>query len=192
MAALCSLSYETVTHGVSELKNTQLITLELLSEFDVFAKVNEILKIKKTNTQVQLISALNFLQLAVKSNSFVSSSNTNAVLLLTITDVTDAAASVAYIADKVFSISNSTCVTEEPVFQVFFYMEMSNVDLYQMNFFDKIGSIGFAMNNVTMVNGFFIGSYPLNGILASKLDCLYDVDCLQIWQRFFPTFSQVC
>lgn len=44
----------------------------------------------------------------------------------------------------------------------------------------------------TNVNGFFSGCTPLEAILESTLDCLYQRECLQILLDHFPKLNQVC
>ncbi len=46
--------------------------------------------------------------------------------------------------------------------------------------------------NSEVVNGFFGGCTPLEALLPSTLDCLYDTECLQLLIKYFPALSQVC
>ncbi|CAF4048764.1 unnamed protein product [Adineta steineri] len=42
-----------------------------------------------------------------------------------------------------------------------------------------------------MVDGFFGGCTPLESILQSTLDCLYDVACIQLLLNYFPALNQI-
>ena len=42
------------------------------------------------------------------------------------------------------------------------------------------------------VDGFFGGCTPLDALLASTLDCLYNIDCLNLFVDYFPLLNQVC
>jgi hypothetical protein len=46
--------------------------------------------------------------------------------------------------------------------------------------------------NSTLVKGFFVGCNPLEGLLQSTLDCLYDIQCLQLLTEYFPNLKPVC
>ena len=43
-----------------------------------------------------------------------------------------------------------------------------------------------------MVSGFYTSCTPLEGLLVSTLDCLYNVTCLQLLTSYFPGINQVC
>ncbi|CAF1633955.1 unnamed protein product [Adineta ricciae] len=47
------------------------------------------------------------------------------------------------------------------------------------------------MNNSIIVKGFYIGCYPVEAILQSTLDCLYDIDCLQLLTNYFPKLQHI-
>ena len=44
----------------------------------------------------------------------------------------------------------------------------------------------------SMINGFFAGCIPLDAVLASTFDCLYNISCLQVFAEYFPSLNQVC
>lgn len=46
-------------------------------------------------------------------------------------------------------------------------------------------------SDTTIVNGFFTGCTPLEAILESTLDCLYEIECLQLLLYYFPKLNQV-
>lgn len=48
------------------------------------------------------------------------------------------------------------------------------------------------VNLSATVDGFFGGCYPLDGLLGSTLECLYDIKCLQLLKDYFPSLNQVC
>jgi hypothetical protein len=43
-----------------------------------------------------------------------------------------------------------------------------------------------------MVDGFFAGCTPLDALLASTFDCLYNISCLEIFSDYFPGLNNVC
>ena len=46
--------------------------------------------------------------------------------------------------------------------------------------------------NSTLVKGFFTGCMPFESLLHTTLDCLYEIDCLQLLNNHFPSLNQVC
>ena len=46
--------------------------------------------------------------------------------------------------------------------------------------------------NSEVVNGFFGGCTPLEALLPSTLNCLYEIECLQLLSKYFPALQQVC
>lgn len=46
--------------------------------------------------------------------------------------------------------------------------------------------------NSEVVNGFFGACTPLEALLPSTLDCLYEIECLQLLIKYFPTLDHVC
>ncbi len=42
------------------------------------------------------------------------------------------------------------------------------------------------------ISGFFGGLKPLDALLISTLDCLYDITCLELLVKHFPAVGQVC
>jgi len=53
--------------------------------------------------------------------------------------------------------------------------------------------VGYITPNASaMVDGFFGGCIPFDAILASTLDCLYNINCLEAFSDYFPALHQVC
>ena len=46
--------------------------------------------------------------------------------------------------------------------------------------------------NSEVVNGFFGGCTPLEALLPSTFNCLYEIECLQLLTKYFPALQQVC
>jgi len=45
-------------------------------------------------------------------------------------------------------------------------------------------------NDSIFVNGFFAGCNPFEALLKSTLDCLYESDCLQLFNEYFPSLNE--
>jgi len=46
--------------------------------------------------------------------------------------------------------------------------------------------------NSTLVKGFYTGCSPFEALLKSTLDCLYDIECLELFHEYYPLINQVC
>lgn len=45
--------------------------------------------------------------------------------------------------------------------------------------------------NSTLIKGFFTGCNPFESLLQTTLDCLYEIDCLQLLNNNVPSINQV-
>ncbi|CAF1500936.1 unnamed protein product [Adineta steineri] len=62
------------------------------------------------------------------------------------------------------------------------------------SYFSYVSNPGYLFSVLTAsanASGFFGGCYPLNALLESTLDCLYDDSCLEVLPDYFPALNQV-
>jgi hypothetical protein len=78
---------------------------------------------------------------------------------------------------------------ENAAFPVGFY---SIPDLWQYWLFNQYTYTDFQMYASGVVGGFFGGLMPMDVLLVSTLDCLYDLTCLELLLNYFPAVNQVC
>ncbi|CAF1152034.1 unnamed protein product [Adineta steineri] len=194
LAKLCLFSQETIFQAQLDLNNTQLVTVELLSENEVQSQIDVSIKLAQTSTPVQATLSLHFLQVATRLNSFVSALNTNAAISVYL--FSQVAIINAYFtsyfdqnaAPYVYEIT--TCDLINSVVPAGFYSssyeDSTNYHWYWPNeipYFEPVAS--------AMADGFFGGCSPLDALLASTLDCLFNISCLQLLRNYFPALNQV-
>ena len=75
------------------------------------------------------------------------------------------------------------CDTANPITPTAFYKLMDNL------FYNPTTWSEYPPND-TLVKGFFAACTPLEALLQSTLDCLYDTDCLQLLTEYFPSINQ--
>ena len=177
------ISNETVTQATTDLGNDQLITVELLTDDQVQSQVNGTVELIRENMHIQVISALRYLQAVTRSNGFVSALNTDSVIRANYY-------SGVYDVSPLRQTLNThmeleSCNVGDYIFPAgfFFGSYESGAQPYVNN------SIGDAY---AAVSGFFGGCRPLDALLGGTLDCLYDDQCLEPFQYFFPALNQVC
>ncbi|CAF1073526.1 unnamed protein product [Adineta steineri] len=185
LAALCSFSNDTISQSIANIDNSQLISIQLLSEDQVQSQVNSTIKVIQNNLQSQLTSILQFLQMTTQSNGLMSALNT--AFYLSIGLLTGNYDTVFYF--QRLSNSGPSCETESIKFPAGFYSISYVNPLDFANGYD--GSQNFS-NTSEIVSGFFSGCYPLDALLASTLDCLYDGSCFKALLKYFPVLNQVC
>ncbi|CAF4177800.1 unnamed protein product, partial [Adineta steineri] len=193
LAKLCLFSQETVLQAQLDLNNTQLVTVELLSENEVQSQIDVSIEFAQTSTPVQATLSLHFLQLATRLNSFVSALNTNAAISVYLYEqnfnwyarfTQYADENTAYLASAITS-----CDLVNSVVPAGFYSS-SYEDSTTYHFNWPINLPDFEPIPSAMVNGFFGGCNPLDALLASTLDCLFNISCLQLLGNYFPALSQ--
>jgi hypothetical protein len=189
------VSQETVFQAQANVDNNQFVTVQLLSENEVQSQINGTFELAKTGTPVQVTSLLNFLQIATRSNSLISALNTNTLVFLF-------APSLLYMTSTVYFDRNAaasayevnTCEFINSTTPAGFYSLSYNESSINHQYWPEnpFPPFYFEPNVSAMVSGFFAGCNPLDALLVSTLDCLYNINCLQLLGDYFPSLSQVC
>ena len=197
LAAFCLLSERTVSQALTDLDNNQLVTIQLLPEDQVRSQIIGSVQLAQSITPPQVISPLNFFHLATQSNSLISALNTN---LFVGTYISGDQLPYVYTIptayrNKSTSHSNnwfSFCGIINEVAPAGFYPLMSYYESASNHrtwpdnppLSEPIAS--------AMVSGFFGGCTPLDAVLETTLDCLYNITCLEVFTDYFPALNQVC
>ncbi|CAF1199869.1 unnamed protein product [Adineta ricciae] len=193
LAALCSLSTRTVTQTLTELDSTQLITIQLLSESNVRSQIIGNVELLRSTASPQITSPLSFLQITTQANSLISALNTNLIARATfgrppLASATPTAYHNPNDPDGRYLIS--LCGLINPVAPAGFYSSLSFYESADNHKYWPDYSPAFEPVASSMVNGFFGGCTPLDAILASTFDCLYNTTCLEVFANYFPDLNQ--
>jgi len=195
---LCSLSRDIVSQTVTDLGDTQFVSIQILSEYDVRAEVKKTIELALSSSSIQIIPPLQLFQIITQSDSMASALNTN--VLIKITYVISKSLSVdrttaTYIEKYSYSDTKFTRTCDftdtDTVTPAGFYSEPFDIiaryhDEWPMSppLFRPIAT--------STVDGFFGGCTALGAVLASTLDCLYKIPCLETFTNYFPGLSHVC
>jgi hypothetical protein len=173
-----------------DLDNNEYVTIYLLPEVQVHSEVNVTVNFIINSTTTRIISFVNYFKTITKSNFLVSALNTNVVIF--ITDSEDKYIScpspTAYctdIIDDPLYRGCQLCGNTNPISAAGFF---SNAN-YSHYTYHTDWSI--PESNSTLVNGFYGGCTPFEALLHSTLDCLYDIECLDLLIDYFPALNQV-
>ena len=195
LAALCSASTLIVNQSVNDLDNKQLVTVQLLSEYEVHSQVTSIAGLIRANMLVQAATTVDFLKITTRSNSLISALNTNIFVLRDALNrsvhylITDSTSFFDKSATDTLS-RFSSCQTKSST---------TPAGIYSLSQYDSVNNHRYwpglppsfePMASAT-INGFFGACNPLDAVLASTLDCVYDVTCLRSLTDYFPDLNRV-
>ena len=154
--------------------------------------------VTQSSTYIQVTSPLNFVQIATRSNWLISALNTNVMVAL-LEPISTLSYYVLVGSTHYFNITGSFFIAENgspcyltcPVVPAGFYILSYDESAMNHQFWPTYPPV-FEPVVSAIVDGFFGGCTPLDSILASTLDCLYDINCLTIFADYFPALNQVC
>jgi hypothetical protein len=85
----------------------------------------------------------------------------------------------------------SPCYLTNQTVSAGFYSLLYNLSASQRQFWPY--NPPYLIPNISaIVDGFFGGCTPLDALLSSTLDCLYNINCLKLLVDYFPALNQVC
>ena len=182
--------------SLTDFRSSRLITVKLISESELRSQIIATADVARTNTPAQIISALNFLEATTRSNSLISALNRN-----TTTSVFRNNRGFLTVSTIPIYVSSDTLSAETDQLGPPCYLEISTVPagFYQVAYYEntshsRLWPVEYPGRWVipsATVNGFFGACNPLNALLASTLDCLYNSTCLQPFTHYFPRLNQV-
>lgn len=144
----------------------------------------------KESISTGIVSFLNYLRIYIRANYFVSALNTNLMLSTfpTKNQYFIYQLQTQYTENTTHGPTNTEtmlCGTANPIIPVGFFSKVNGTGVFIHSAWSKL------TENTPSVKGFFAGCTPLEGILSSTLDCLYDMECIQLLISYFPALNQV-
>ena len=188
LASFCLVAQEIVSDALDEIDRAKLITTQLLDETNVKSEVTTNVEHIQMMAPIQLVSILNLLQVLYPTNGLVSALGTNTY----VTFMNPA----PYMYSTIYwngseSRFDRSCLDAVSLAPAAFYREEDETNIYRRVYwpYDPFGNV--THDIYEPVDGFYGACLPLDAVLASTLDCLYDSSCLQIWRSYFPNLNQV-
>jgi hypothetical protein len=175
---------------LSDIHFYQFISVTLISEADVQSQVDANINLVRTSTSIELTSFSKSVKMIYRSSYLVSALGTNALVHRSFNETYFSGNSYPFAAN---SDKLEFCDEFNSVGPAFFMSAAG--DHYEDNDKFQFGSYAYEeldSNSSATVQGFFGGCFPFDALLASTLQCLYDVQCLSILPDYFPRFKHVC
>ncbi|CAF0990012.1 unnamed protein product [Adineta steineri] len=191
LAALCSISNDTVSKALLDIQNNQLVTVELLEEEDIQSQVEAMVKLVQTTAYVQVTSFLQLVQMMYRSNTLVSAFGTNAVVQIGSGRVL--IYSTNYVRPYITEINPSyalSCAETNMKTPAVFYAQPLDTSINDhIDWPTYHGAYSSSIISAS-IDGFFGGCFALDSILNSTLDCLHNFQCLETLFDYFPALNQ--
>ncbi|CAF1281864.1 unnamed protein product [Adineta steineri] len=192
LAALCSISNDIVSKALLDIQNNQLVTVELLEEDDLQSQVEAMVQLVQATAYAQLTSFLRFVQMIYRSNTLVSALGTNAVAQIGLGTVLFSP--TYYVYPYIFYVDPSyalSCTEKIMVTPAVFYAQPLDTSISDHTYWPTYHFVSSYSIISASVDGFFGGCFPLDSILNSTLDCLYNFQCVELLFDYFPALNQV-
>ncbi|CAF1253647.1 unnamed protein product [Adineta steineri] len=184
LSSFCSLSKEIISQTETDIDNNELVTLYLLSHEQVQSQIDGTIDLLKKSASSQIITYLDYLKNTFQTNYLVSALNTN--LIIKTIQVAESIRTRAYQVSYRFDYINYTLCSRKKIVADATLTQM----IYELSDAESRSSMKPKPNSTT-VNGFFTGCTPLEALLESTLDCLYQTECLQLLVDYFPIRQQI-
>ncbi|CAF1203034.1 unnamed protein product [Adineta ricciae] len=188
LADLCSLAKTTITWSVADIDRYELATTHLHTLEQIQSKVQTIVDYFKNSTSIQATSFLNYLKTLGKANFLISALNTNALLKITKRDY-----GYSVTLEETYIEMIEMLIIKRKFYCSYTDVRQSAVLTSDNSAKDpsiKTHEIWISTQPKLEVTGFVTSCTVLEGVRASKLDCLYEVECLEFLFEHFPTLEQ--
>lgn len=177
-------------HALADIDINQLVSVQLLTEVNVRSEVAASIYLVRASALTQIASFLKFLQIIYRSNNFVSALETNAKMNIHPTNQADVDTTGYPL--PIDNVTNPICFHTNYVSSAYFISEANQYyEEYEKDWTLSYDYGALSSNTSATMEGFFGGCFTLDAALASTLQCLYDVQCLDILFDYFPGFNKV-
>lgn len=162
------------------------MTIELHSEAQVRLELSGIIDIQRTNAISRITSFLNYLRATIQGNYLVTGLGTNWLTEIVYLDGIIEGTAGKSVVYPTFPLYYLFCSSSSLLIAATLPPLSSSSISYSRRIQMK------ALPNSTIVKGFYTGCTPLEALLQSTLDCLYETECLLFLTNYFPDLNQVC
>ncbi|UJR17370.1 hypothetical protein I4U23_004265 [Adineta vaga] len=185
LADLCSLSKSIVNQNLINFHNHTLVSIDLLSKIKVEGHINESIGFYNTSGSIRISSFLNYLRTITLTNYLISALNTN----LVISFEKDKFSETSFFLNPTRYLPDDTmeyihCGTQNPIGKAWFYYVHDEPSKLHHIYWQEAPKL-------PSVNGFYGSCTPIEALLSSTLDCLFDIDCLELFSDYFPAIDEM-
>jgi len=185
------LSQDYINENLIDFNSSEFISIYVQPEYQVEIKVNEAIESMKNILLTRMNSFINYLRIITRRNYFISAFNTNAGFALYLDLNTWQHYITGWQAKNYFSLTNVTdgqyfvgCASGNPTYKARFSSSENQTSVVEHIYWFQ------NTDNSPEINGFFVGCTSFEALLQSTLNCLYDIECLQLLVENFPNLKQ--
>ncbi|CAF1086280.1 unnamed protein product [Adineta ricciae] len=184
LSKFCSLSNKIVAQIQKDIASTDFISIELVSIMEIRKEADGFIELKKHSASDQMMSYMNYLISTTQENFLATALGTN--YIVEILDDDDIGLQIRAEIVLQFDVDGlrPSCVAENPL------IAASVSPLSNESIFVYRRTAMKPMSDSIIVQGFFVGCTPLGSLLASRLDCFYDLQCVQLLFDYFPNLNK--
>ncbi|CAF1238357.1 unnamed protein product [Adineta ricciae] len=185
LSTLCSFAKDNIDQIQNDINNTDFVSIELICEAEVHRQVNDLVDFRKSHFSRLAMSFLNYWNTISQEHYLVSALGTN-----WITEIVDNFAPKLVIRGMYVGISIEKGISR-PCSKANSVIPATFAPPSKVRFPFERRSVMEPMPNSKLIKGFFAGCTPLEALLESTLDCLYDHKCIQLLLHAFPKLNQL-
>ncbi|CAF0862711.1 unnamed protein product [Adineta steineri] len=184
LSSFCSLSNEVISQTLTDIDHNEFVSLYLLSEEQIRIEIDGKIEYLKNSAASRMITFLNYLRNTSNTHYFVSALNTNFIIE---TSIASNGFSIFFAHEvHMFDVPyepncGGTVLKIDATFSPQSYESIDHSNRYVIS----------PMPNSSTVTGFFAACTPVEAILESTLDCLYEVECLHLLLNYFPNLTTI-
>ncbi|CAF1506653.1 unnamed protein product, partial [Adineta steineri] len=185
LSSFCSLAQDIVNHTENDVGSNEFVTIYLLPDIQVQYELNVIIESFKKSASARMIMFLEYFRSTIRGNYLISALNTNLIVTLKPHFIADQYLYIYSTAYTPASGNTSNCGEHNPIITATLNPVINESEpVFQRFNFEYLP-------NSTIVNGFFAGCTPLEALLQSTFDCLYEIKCLELLLDYFPRLNHL-
>ncbi|UJR38749.1 hypothetical protein I4U23_031414 [Adineta vaga] len=185
LSNLCSYSKDTISQVQNDLNNTELVSVDLMSEENIRNEVDAIVELLRDNVASHIRSSLTYLKIINQANYLITSLNTKAIISY---DSSKREIIGQWLINSAISFETGW---DTPACIDIVKVPIKNATFLSPIYFSLLSFEPPFLAPITIVNGFFASCTTLEALLPSTLDCLYDINCIELLIEYFPSLSQL-
>ncbi|CAF0999622.1 unnamed protein product [Adineta steineri] len=186
LSDFCLIAEDMISEIENDVGNNDFITTYLLTDTQIQFEVNSTTESFKNSASARIVKFLNYLRTTARGNYLVSALNTNLIVGIFFSSDMGFYTVASQIIYNSTTGDSLTCNSDNPTSAATLNPLLNDsVPLERIKIFES-------MPNSAIVSGFFAACTPLEALLQSTLDCLYEIKCLQLLSGYFPALNHVC
>ncbi|CAF1413100.1 unnamed protein product [Adineta steineri] len=183
LSSFCSLAHDIVNLTENDVGSNKFVTIYLLHGIQVEHEVNVIIESFKKSASARMIMFLDYFRSTIQGNYLISALNTNLIVELRSYLMAHPVPLLYSTKYTLTPDSKLSCSRDNPTSAATLSPVLSESESSYLNINFK------DLSNSTIVSGFFAGCTPLEALLRSTLDCLYEIECLELLFDYFPRLN---